>query len=1074
MDNRNYEINLYPTDQEGVLNLRDKLYYIVGGDIEKLYDSEGNPLTNYNVDLSKRPEVFYLEYQRLGIINERYKININYGDNYLALYIDGELVDNIPKTKIDSIEDLPNYTWFVDNEYTEIFNLEDLATQNAIGTRNLDEKVTVNYTVNYLYENTNVKIENLNSITNEGKVGDVVEITHPTVLGYIPTTTSPTSYKLVKGTNVVNVYYKVDKTQTFSYTINYLIKDTNTSLSPKLEGMHYVGNVELTHPTVLGYKLVSNQPNEIIIKAGAANNLNIYYEVDETQNNFPVEVTFKVTDPVTNQTKEVTKTLTGHIGEEIDVNSLFETEEDLKGYKLEDPTLNTVTVELPQETTYILETQVDKTVNTFKGKVHHHVEGELEPRHTDNLTGYIGEVINITNQLFIGYKVKDTLQPTKITILENNSAVETVYYVVDTQQTFPVTVIFNVTDPVTGVTTQVTTQVSGYIGENVDVTDLFTTVPELVGYKLADTETPTVKIVVPTTTYTKETQVDKTVNTYKGKVHHHIEGELEPRHTDNLTGYIGEVIDITNQLFTGYKVKDTLQPTKITILENNSAVEVVYYVVDTLQSLPVDVIFNVTDPVTGVTSQVTAQVSGYIGETVSVVDLFDTVPELIGYKLADTETPTLVIEYPQVTEHVKDTQIDQLVNTFVGTVYYKVTGEATHRHEEEVTGYIGEEVLVPSHEINGYKVDTLNSPTVIKISKDGNAEVTVLYVVDQAVTTFKGKVHHHIEGESLPRHTDNLTGYIGEAINITNQLFIGYKVKDTLQPTKITILENNSAVETVYYVVDTLQSIPVYVTFKVLDPITNTVVDVTTTISGYIGEDVDVTDLFNTVPELAGYKLADTETPTVKIEYPQVTTYIKETQVDITKTFEYTAYYYMRGTTNPVPNIAASETKSSYVGDTYTFTYPTAPLGYKLVNISELSKEVIFENEAKSFIVYYEIDQEENFEILITFIRQDTNEEIVTGPDHGYLFEEILVSKYFNNPGYPKLLGYVAAAGEPTTVTISGTSGNTATIYCVVDETQVFAYTINYYLDGTTNPVPGISRNSDTQSGYIGQIKTFT
>ena len=319
VDNRNYEINLYPTDQEGVLNLRDKLYYIVGGDIEKLYDSEGNPLTNYNVDLSKRPEVFYLEYQRLGIINERYKININYGDNYLALYIDGELVDNIPKTKIDSIEDLPNYTWFVDNEYTEIFNLDDLATQNAIGTRNLDEKVTVNYTVNYLYENTNVKIENLNSITNEGKVGDVVEITHPTVLGYIPTTTSPTSYKLVKGTNVVNVYYKVDKTQTFSYTINYLIKDTNTSLSPKLEGMHYVGNVELTHPTVLGYKLVSNQPNEVIIKAGVANNLNIYYEVDETQNNFPVEVTFKVTDPVTNQTKEVTKTLTGYVGEEIEI-----------------------------------------------------------------------------------------------------------------------------------------------------------------------------------------------------------------------------------------------------------------------------------------------------------------------------------------------------------------------------------------------------------------------------------------------------------------------------------------------------------------------------------------------------------------------------------------------------------------------------------------------------------------------------------------------------------------------------------------------------------------------------------
>ena len=149
------------------------------------------------------------------------------------------------------------------------------------------------------------------------------------------------------------------------------------------------------------------------------------------------------------------------------------------------------------------------------------------------------------------------------------------------------------------------------------------------------------------------------------------------------------------------------------------------------------------------------------------------------------------------------------------------------------------------------------------------------------------------------------------------------------------------------------------------------------------------------------------------------------------------------------------------------------PLGYKLVNKSELSKEVIFENEAKSFIVYYEIDQEENFEILITFIRQDTNEEIVTGPDHGYLFEEILVSKYFNNPGYPKLLGYVAAAGEPTTVTISGTSGNTATIYCVVDETQVFAYTINYYLDGTTNPVPNIAA-SETKSSYVGDTYTFT
>ncbi|MGI6781507.1 MAG: hypothetical protein ACOX56_01525, partial [Acholeplasmataceae bacterium] len=149
---------------------------------------------------------------------------------------------------------------------------------------------------------------------------------------------------------------------------------------------------------------------------------------------------------------------------------------------------------------------------------------------------------------------------------------------------------------------------------------------------------------------------------------------------------------------------------------------------------------------------------------------------------------------------------DQTVTTFSGAVKYQVENETTPRYTKTVKGYIGQDVPIPEQPITGYQVKVTDpaQPTTIKILENGTAEITILYEVNELVTTFSGTVHYQVENETTPRFTKTVKGYIGEDAPIPEQLINGYQVKvtDPAQPTTIKILEDGSAVKTIIYEVN--------------------------------------------------------------------------------------------------------------------------------------------------------------------------------------------------------------------------------------------------------------------------------
>ena len=66
--------------------------------------------------------------------------------------------------------------------------------------------------------------------------------------------------------------------------------------------------------------------------------------------------------------------------------------------------------------------------------------------------------------------------------------------------------------------------------------------------------------------------------------------------------------------------------------------------------------------------------------------------------------------------------------------------------------------------------------------------------------------------------------------------------------------------------------------------------------------------------------------------------------------------------------------------------------------------------------------------------------------------------------------GYKVCEDQPTSLTVTNDGKATATVYYEVDTEQTFDYTVNYYIEGTTTPVPGIETNPVTGKGYVGQV----
>ena len=81
--------------------------------------------------------------------------------------------------------------------------------------------------------------------------------------------------------------FEVDNAQTFSYQVNYYIKDTEKEVPGlnAITGSRPIGEYKWKNDakTATGYKLAAGQPESMIVTAAGPNIVNVYYEVDEDQ-----------------------------------------------------------------------------------------------------------------------------------------------------------------------------------------------------------------------------------------------------------------------------------------------------------------------------------------------------------------------------------------------------------------------------------------------------------------------------------------------------------------------------------------------------------------------------------------------------------------------------------------------------------------------------------------------------------------------------------------------------------------------------------------------------------------------
>jgi alpha-tubulin suppressor-like RCC1 family protein len=768
----------------------------------------------------------------------------------------------------------------------------------------------------------------------------------------------------------VTVLYEVNQAiNTFEGIVKYQVEnEVEPRIETTVEG--YINEVKgIPVEAIAGYKVKTDpvQPTTITILADGSAVATVLYEVDTNQRIFKGTVKYQVAGE---ENARITKEVTGcYIGEKAPIPA-----ELINGYKVKtDPVQpTTITILENNSATATVLYEVNQNVKTFIGKVHHQIEGAELPFATDELTGYIGEVKTIVYQQRTGYKVKETVpaQPTTIKITEDGKAEVTIIYVIDTLST-----------------------------------------------------------------------------AFSAKVHHKVEGEETARFIDTHNGHINEVKDITHRNINGYKVKvtDPAQPTTIKILEDNSAVETILYVVDQdIKTFKGMVYYRVGNEPTPRHSE---EVKGYIGQVVPIPE-----HDINGYKVKETvpaQPTTITIKEDNTAIVYVLYEVNQTVKTFSGIIEYRVLGEETARKETTVTGYIGEVIGITPHGIAGYKV-VEGAPTTITIKESNNAKAIVYYEIDHEYKFFTGQVFHKING--VTKDTDDFTGYIKQEHSITNKTYPGYRV-DTNQPTSIIITEDNKATRTVNYVKESSQWTTI--TFA---PGSNATLTGATTYYEVIknhplnGDNQPPITKPTINPNL-GYKVNDTQdwlpafATTNMVSEP--TTYTANVIVDTEQLFVYKVNYLEQGT-NDVLRTALEDTH--YIGN-LPLIHPEIP-GYLIVGEQLASIDIVAVEgtDINELTIYYVKDNTQW--TTIKFVSG------INGTGATTMFT-VIKDHPLNGDNQPTITpptftaknGYKLVVEDPWVPTFALTNEVAdVTIYeanMVVDTNQLFPYQVKYLLQGT-------------------------
>ena len=213
-------------------------------------------------------------------------------------------------------------------------------------------------------------------------INEEILVEHPNVTtGYKVMENQPTKL-IVKedGTAETTVFYEIDEGQkNFAYKINYFIKGGTTKvpgIEPNpVEGKGYINEViAVEHPVVTtGYKVMKEQPTSLIVTEDGTAETTVFYEIDESQNNFSYKINYFIKGGTTKVPGIDPNPVegTGYINEVITVDHPTVT----TGYKVmkDQPTSLIIKEDEKAEATVYYE--IDESQKDFAYKIKYFIKG---------------------------------------------------------------------------------------------------------------------------------------------------------------------------------------------------------------------------------------------------------------------------------------------------------------------------------------------------------------------------------------------------------------------------------------------------------------------------------------------------------------------------------------------------------------------------------------------------------------------------------------------------------------------------------------------------------------------------
>lgn len=1025
--------------------------------------------------------------------------------SYTVKYVDGAGKDiAAPQVRTDA-------AWTVGDTVTETaaptipgYTLQETLPKSLVLTNESNEMTiaysakAVGYTVNYYLMGVdgdgNYTVQTTEAVPGTAPVvnttatyASIITAKAPAIQGY--TVEGDNSITLTIGEtasdNVINFYYA--PASTTAYTVEHYKQNSDgTYPEAAFEEEYRTGTtgetVTATAKTYPGYTYDGTVTGTVasgVVTADGKLVLKLYYAVNTDT---PYEVHHR--EQGTEKVLAPTAQKTGTTGATVEENALS-----IPGYTpVETPKNILVGTDTSVTFYYTPRTDISYTVRYLESGTNTAVSTE---KTVANRT--FGETVSESAVDITGYRyVGDPAQPQTLTLKVDNNII-TFYYVKDDAQVLPYTVEYFKDNVSMG----------GATANAVQVLDPVVTLSEIdvsnmpVGYKVDRYEfgtTETTTAVTDNVTITETMNILKvyytedTTQTFSYTVNYYKDGgtllgtktagvpKANPQVTvDSTVDVDGTATAIQEALKpTGYKL-DTARSTLLpqTVSENNNVINV-YYEVDESSTLTYTVEYYKTGEETAfksVSNQTVTVANPQVTEGKIAELLGGDMPT--GYALDHYEfggsTAPAPFTITEVNNLIKVYYAPDATQTLPYTVNYYKDGVLLDYEQKSVPLSSPQVTGVTDKMPVGYKLDEAAS-TALPKTVTATDNVLYVYYVKDDTKTLSYTVEYWKDGETSAFATESGSVYqydpTLQGVDTATHMPSGYRVKST-DPMSFPVTITEGQILKVVYEVDDQSKLPYTVEYYkdgafmsynpnnsvlVSDP-TVKAIDTTNLPTGYKVESYEFGGISGGDVPAEGYTITETN-KILKVYYV----------LDTTQTLLYTVNYYRGEETTPfatesltvpegdpeVDNVDVTNMPTGYRLDHYEFGGGTASAPFTVTEANHVIDVYYVVDNAQSLsytLEHYTVfDGKETLYQVGTGTVTKANPEVTLSPITitGYAYDETLTGTL------------------PTEITANG---QIIKMKYSVDSNQTFAYSVNYYILGTTTPVPGIDQTEGTGNG---------